>query len=368
MAQARWLIIGDGGCALTTAAVLAKTDAQVTWVTAQGSRVLPPVTTLSNEAAQFLSQICEDYGVEAGTFEPGQFVREFKNKSFREPEFEAGAWGPEGVFLCAEEGTLSKDLFHIESELREKVLAEFEAHPQRLKRITGNPIQEIKSENSRAISVVLGSGEELTFDHAVYADRWSALPAIQGLPKPISFLKGRDSFGTIQATFQHNIALGEDLVETFYGAQTKEAGEEIYRNVLGYFTSTENKSVWTTFLTHEEGEDNHMIAKRLRKMKQALNKMFEARLSALGIQKTFSDTIADETVHFNEAGVFGSGEKVMAPIEHAKLLGMWFATDGYGMSSSMLQVKTLVGSFYETRTNSEAVDMNFASAEITQSL
>ena len=118
----------------------------------------------------------------------------------------------------------------------------------------------------------------------------------------------------------------------------KEAQSPKERSFFGYFDETGKRSVWTLCLDAEETENNHEIAKKLRKMKQSLDKAFSGFA-----QKDFTQTILTERFAFQEHGVYATGE---VPHEYHRahhMNGVLFLTDSYGVQSSLDQVGDLLG-------------------------
>jgi hypothetical protein len=190
---------------------------------------------------------------------------------------------------------------------------------------------------------VLTTGETGVARRLIFADRWSALPAVVGMPKPIPFLRSRDPIGALQAVFTHDIAVGADRAEGFYGPIQRESGEEFQRNLLGHFFDGGRRSVWTVFIGASEAEDNHEIAKRLRRIKQALDKMFTGEGWLPAGKKGFLSTIMGEQVRFEENVVLAAGELLNEAQRVGKFPAALFVTDGFGPSAALEQVGRLLG-------------------------
>jgi hypothetical protein len=190
----------------------------------------------------------------------------------------------------------------------------------------------------------------LRFDAILYADRWSLLPTLEGLPKPISFLRGRNACGVLQATYHYEKALpwAQDSLEAFFQAAHRDSGETIERSVWGGFYAEGRKSVWTLILNAEEVEDNHTIAKKLRRLKQAVSRMFAgpgldagSASETEGSESETSQRIFEgkETVSFEESLIFASGAPLEKPASLAGIEGVLFLTDGYGPAAAFAQVE-----------------------------
>jgi hypothetical protein len=231
--------------------------------------------------------------------------------------------------------------------------------------------------------VKLGSGEIVAADSVLFADRWTEIAGLVGLPKGISqselHMRGRNPVGVIQATWTHRKAIHETVLEGFFGTLHRESGETFDRHVLGYFSDDRKESYWTVCMGSEESEDNHEIAKKLRRIKQALNKMFvgpewgidsipagtgqfqAGKTGEFQAGKTgeFMDTVESEHVRFEERCLF-SGGKLMGPVNLGqassahRLEGLTFLTDGYGISHSLSQV----GELFPEASRAQAEDVN----------
>jgi hypothetical protein len=177
----------------------------------------------------------------------------------------------------------------------------------------------------------------------IFCDRWSLLPKIQGLPKGLSFTRGRDPHGLLQATFNHKVPVGVGVQEGFFATMNREAGEEFDRHVWGYFSADGKQSFWTICLAANEVEDNHEIAKKLRRAKSTLDKMFTGTSWIPNADEGFMANVADEQVRFEESLIFADGQ---APTETISLEGadnLHFITDGYGPVQAFEQVVRLLG-------------------------
>jgi hypothetical protein len=188
----------------------------------------------------------------------------------------------------------------------------------------------------------LASGQRIEGDEVMYVDRWTALPGMVGMPKGISFLRKREPVSVLEATFSHRAPIGAGVVEGFFGPLHREAGEEFERHLWGHFASDGWRSTWLLGLAGEEVEDNHQIAKKLRRMKNALEKMFVGPPWLEEGIEGFSANVASEAVRFVEAALFCDREPP-TEVPHVALKGLSFVTDGYGPASSLIQVARALG-------------------------
>jgi hypothetical protein len=228
----------------------------------------------------------------------------------------------------------------VEEKLREVLLTHGYPH---LKRIEAVPVSEFKRTEDKLEGVLLASGELIECDHVIYADRWSQLHTLSGIPKPIDFLRNREPIGVLQASFVHRVPLAEGIQESFFATMHKETGEKLDKHVWGYFTADGKRSNWTLCLTPEEVEDNHAITKKFRRMKTTLDKIFSgSKIIPEGID-SFSSTIVDEKVRFDEDALFSTGKYPKEPFTLEDAPGIQFFTDQYGPACALHQVGTSLG-------------------------
>ncbi len=351
--SSRLVVIGDGWAALSALVDALRRNASqasswsaIHWVAGTGGRVLPPVPSVEGErAARAVEQMAEFLGVETGERVPGgSFLREFRNKSFRNPIWNKGAdlveqrerratelWKAEVSLMPLDEHRWGRSLFEIEEDLRTRLLE----HPS-VRRHEGIPVEGFEMNDGVPVAVLLGSGERIEADQFVYADRWSKLPALSGLPKSLPWNRSREPMGVLQVVLAHHDPIRPEVQEAFFATLNRDSGETEDRHVVGHFYREGRESVWSTIISPEEGEDNHAIAKKLRRIKQALDKMFSQSEWASG---EFSDTIRSEQVRYEESMVFGAG---VAPSELMSLSkgrssneALRFATDGYGVAAAI---------------------------------
>ncbi len=353
MKKVQNLIVGDGWAALASAGLLAQAGQKVRWLAGTGSRLVSPLPVLEQgQAARVWRELASRLGVDPGSVTSGSFLREFKNKSFRQAPWtrcpegnerrdarEEALWAPELRAVPDAECRFEHSPAELEEQFRSLVMA-----LPGVERELEIGIQEFRTAApGEGVEVVLTTGEALRAERVIFADRWNTIPVIQGLPKPIPFLRGREPMGALQALFNHSAPVGADRAEGFYGPIQREAGEEFQRNLVGHFFDDGRKSVWTLFMGSDEGEDNHEITKRLRRLKQALDKMFTGESWLPAGKAEFMATVTSEQVRFEEAVVFSAGDTVQKPESLPKLPGVFFLTDGAGLSASLEQVGELLG-------------------------
>jgi hypothetical protein len=374
--------MGDGWSALGCVGFLAKQGKPIVWIPATGARFLPALPTLESgfeqKGALAWQSLANLFQIETGSLQTGSYLREFRNKAFREPLWmkaptpmerkevlEESLWGPEQRLVPIFESRFASITpAEIEEQIRAQLISE--EFPN-VRRIEGAPLNKIvyeadadKKGQEKVHSVILGSGEEIACEQIFYADKWDNLGEIQGIPKPIPFLRYRhghtpgqhsghkhpkhESMGVFQAVFNHEKPMAVGLQEGFLGSLHRESGEENDRHVWGYFTSEGQRSVWTICLSPEEAEDNHLIMKRLRRMKSTLDKMFQGSAWLPEGKADFMSTVLPgESVRFHEAVILSGGEALTSPQSLPHHTGISFLTDGYGPSIALLQAATATG-------------------------
>lgn len=382
------VIIGDGWAALGAVSLILTSSQEsvsrpIYWITSSGARIMSPLPTLdvgqNLRGAEVWKEIFTRMGIESGEVQTGSYLREFRNKSFREPIWikaptsedrlpviREELWAPEVPLVPVFETRFHLTLNDLEAQLREKLTSEEikKQFPQ-LKRVVGVPVTGFKVEAGQVQAVILGSGEEIETDYVIYADRWSSIPDLQGLPKGLTFLRKREPVSVLQTVLTHAAPIGVGLMEGFYGPLQKEAGDETEKHVWGHFSSDGMKSYWALCLSGEEVEDNHMIAKKLRRMKNALEKMFTGEAwRPVGKPEIseFMSNVRDEQVRFEESILFAESDSVKEPVRLPKIHGLVFMTDAYGPSSAMHQVGHEFGILAERGTESQAESVNTAHA------
>lgn len=372
------VVIGNGWSALGSVGLLAHEGRPVCWIPGTAARMLSPLPTLDategDRGAEGWRLLASSLGVDCGEIETGSFLREFRNKSFREPVWtkaptpvdraevrDENLWAPERAFAPAFEGRFVATLGEIEEAIRARLVDA--SHPG-VRRLEGVPVNGFRIHSGQVEAVILGSGAEVECSEVIYADRWSGLGALCGLPKTLAFSKGRRPVGILQALLTHEQPVARGLQEGFFGPLHREAGEQHDRSVWGYFSSDGRRSCWTLCLTPEEVEDNHEIAKRLRRMKAALGRMFVGNPWVPEGKNGFLDNVSEEVVLFCESMIFSSGEILQEPIHLPKTRGLSFLTDGYGPTRALHQVMGLLA---DSKTESHCVDSETSLAKADSS-
>jgi len=339
------VVVGYGWSALAAVGFLVKENRPVVWIAGTASRMHPVLPTFHAGAGlETWKELARVYDIETGEEKIGNFIREFKNKSFRSSEPQAlveKLWTPEVQFAREGEVRLEIPLIEIEARIRANLI---DGDYPNLKRIEGTPLASIQIEEHKLISVKLGSGETIACSNLIFADRWNALSSIEGMPKGLSFTRKRGAAGILQAALTHDAPPDGSPIEAYFAPLTRDAGEDFDRNVWGYFSSDGKQSYWSTCVTSDEGEDNHLIAKKLRKMKASVDKMFAGT--------EFISNLKSEKVTFHESILFSEGLAPSEVLTLGKTQCVFFVTDSYGPSSALEQLSFLghsEGPYAETK-------------------
>jgi hypothetical protein len=351
------LIIGDGWAAMAAAGFAATAGKNVLWITNSSAHTLAPLPFVeSGIAVDAWKTLFHRLEVTADEPQSGHYLREFRNRSFARPAWHKSptpemrketmtewVWGPEARITPIFESRFE----HPIGELEEKARAKIATLPN-VKILAGVPVIgfELEVAEGEQPRVVIASGAKIAFDRAIWADRWVGLGAVEGLPKGGALARNREPMGILQAVFTHSSAIvSQSMQEGFFGTTHKDSGEEFTRSVWGYFFDGGKKSVWTLFLTEEEGTDNHAIAKKFRRLKQALEKMFVGPEWLPEGAADFLATVSSERLIFHEDFLFANGDAVHEPQFLGKkneLRKVAFVTDAFGPSVAFEQVARLL--------------------------
>ncbi len=328
-------------------------------------------------ALDIYSELGRQLGVELGEYQQGSFIREFRNKAFRQPPWmkapvpaarvqvrDEVLWAPEVRIANSVSAKFSVPMVEVEEKFREALLNRRFRNLQRIEGVPMSGLQPqilnqetgVEDEGNDAFLVVdLANGQSIRCQQVIYADRWSLLRKLEGFPKILKFIQKRNPTAVLQAVFDHKVPVGLGVSESFYASIHKENGEEIERNLWGYFSSDGMRSFWTLCLAEEEVENNHEIAKKFRRLKSTLDRIFTGdvfipraseRLDSLGRPENiakFTANIVGEQVKLVEEAIFAAGEIVTDPVTLPQLPGVMFLTDGYGPIAAMQQVGAMLG-------------------------
>lgn len=347
-------VLGDGWAATAALAGAVRLGVPLIWIPASGERLAPILPALpAGEGVSLLEAIARGLGIEVGEVRVGCFVREARNKAFREPVWleEGLPEGAESRIAALEEARFENDLFTLDSEIRSRLME----HPL-IRRIEGKLVIGVDVDGDFP-RLKLSGGDEIECAEVVWADRWSDLRGVEGIPSSLNFAEGKvrsgdinrklKPVGVLQVEFKHQSPIGIGVAEGFVGICHREAGEKVDRRVWGYFTEDGRQSVWSLVLHSDETEDNHQIAKKLRRMKQVLNRTFLGDTWLPSGCEDFMSNVAEEHVRFQDQMLYSSGEESSELVADG---GIVFLTDGFGIGSAL----RMVDLWLSRRANAEA--------------
>ncbi|MCM0607144.1 MAG: hypothetical protein KA715_13725 [Xanthomonadaceae bacterium] len=370
--QKSMIVVGDGFSALTSVLLSLEnieTCSNVVWISGTGSRLVPPTNSIDmGKGALMLEKLMQIYGMDSEGLIRGKFLREFRNKSFREPVWNAAPtpdFKRESLLEWVSDGEMHLvSLFEV--KFNESLLEVFEAlrsialKHDRVKRYEGFPVKKIENAHGQ-YAVTLANGETVYGESMIYADRLSSLRDIETAMviqvdgkklKPLELERKCDARSVLQIEIEHKTPIGSKVNEHFFTALHHESDDTYNHQVWGYFTEDGKRSIWSVVLAPGDADDNHQISKRLRRMKQALNKTFSEGWLPEGVQ-TFTDIISKENVRMEDAILFSKVEPFDSPLmiecEAGKIP---LFTDGFGMSFAIQSAaETVLGNLLAANTN-----------------
>lgn len=337
--QNKVVVYGDSvAAALAVKMLLADkntSEYSIFWVSGSGSKVLPVMPSLKSEAAIQVIESCRasDSGHLYESVHGIQH-RVYKNKSFKLDTKlnHQELWKPEQMWVTKDEHQLlGLDLVKVEEDLKKELLLE-----GRVTRIENAEILEFEAlEKGGKLQLV--NQQQLEFVQFIYADTVAHLrsyPKLWNLFKAqVRSVKTSEMVSVLQVVFHHTQPLLQKIQAGLMIPLSKESGETIDRHVMGYFLE-DQRSVWTVFLQGDEAEENHDVMKKLRKIKQCLNKVFEgAEFLPEGVSN-FMSTVAKEQVKF-ELNYFCATE-----VQSTETLArdFVFASDSFGLTYALEQL------------------------------
>lgn len=342
------VVVGNGWSALGAVGFLTAAGIEVRWITQSGARMLAPLCGMEwGPGVEIWAELARLYSIEIGEQTQGSLIREYRNKAFRSPAWTKAPtpearnevrdellWSPERRIVGTLESRFALTLNEIDEEIRKQLNS---GKFKNLKKFEGIPITFFKKDEETVL-LTLGSGEVLTCSQMIFADRWSQFGSLEGTPKTLGLLRKREPMGVLQANLTHSVPIALGVKESFYVSLHREAKESVERHVWGHFSADGKHSVWTICLSPEELEDNHGIAKKFRRMKTALEKVFSGSELMPTPGSSFAATILEEQVRFEEESIFTEGAPLAEPLEFSELGGVLFVTDGYGPAWALKQV------------------------------
>lgn len=342
------IVIGNGAGALASAGELARRGEKVYWFSGTGTRLFSVFPFLEfSESIEGWQSFANHYGIELSEMQRGNFLREFRNKGFRAPLWTQAPtpsdrkevmletlWEPELSLVGRLDAGFGRSWVDIEEDLRTAV-----SSSENIIRKEGNYPLSI-SEEKGEWTASLEDGSAIQFSRLIYADRLDRLREVKGIPKKIiDGLRKYPRYSAVQLLLKHKKPVSVGLTEGFMFELQREPGEELQRHAFGGFFSGGSKSLWTVLLTSDELEDNHLISKRLRRIKQALNKAFQRPdwIDDPHGKADFTEFTDSETVRVEESAVLDSKIREFLPV-------VWegtpvhFVADGLGPVASMQQL------------------------------
>lgn len=288
--QSPILVFGEGSAAVFLIAQLLKRNESIVWVKDSGSQVWPVMPYVKSELA--LGALIDSHQtitseVFANSIEKGTAHRVFRNKGFKMPSwkrssnlenqqqaFEEMVWTPEQSYLGVTELRIAGlSTFKIEQDLR----AALEINPN-VKKVEMAPVVEFEVFEHGG-KVQFTNGVITEFKQVYYCGPLAELKAIPKLSTVLkhqmSKAKTSSAVSVLQVMFKHSEPLLQTIEAGLVIPMNRDSGETFDRDALGYFVDPTH-SVWTVFLQADEIEENHEIMKKLRKMKQSLNKAFDS--------------------------------------------------------------------------------------------
>lgn len=329
------IIIGEGWAAQTAALLASESYSSIHWVSGSGAHLLPATSSMPmGSGAVYLEKMYNSL-VQSGAIEGeaaelirGSFLREFRNKAFREPVWTASPtpdFKQESLMEWLWEGEINLPAI-FEVRFQDSQLEIFEAirsyllKKESIKRYEGFPAAAIEKSVDGQFSVTLANGEKISSDQVIYADRLSNLRQIQGVSgiktgktmKVLDFERKMKPLSAVQLLINHQMPIGAGVVEHFFMPLHRESEDTHVHQVWGYFTQDGSRSIWTVILDSQDAEDNHAVAKRIRRMKQTLNRTFTEGWLPTGTQE-LTQLTASEQVRMEENVIFACEEKLEVP-------------------------------------------------------
>jgi len=321
---------------------LANPNTKALWIQGSGHDWEPILPQSSSTSIPFLESTLTQLGFESLEWGVDWKCKEYRNKAFQPLDREKEEyWGPEQFLIESNSVGWPLEMHSwirlLDEQLKSNSLIDV---------IQGDPISTWKVD-SHSVEVILGSGAEYKAARMVYADLWNTLSSTHGLPKAsLGFTRLADSLGVLQLELNHPARVGLGLDNSFSIPMSRESGETHQRHVWGYFKNGGRSSLWTVLLGFEESEDNHEIAKRIRKMKQTLNKVFVGEPWVSQPKKEFCDELEGERVKFVDGGILHFHKPLteipcLPKSKEVDERRVYFISDGQGLSTVFESLDTL---------------------------
>lgn len=347
------IVFGEGSASVFLISQLIKKGESVVWVSGSGAKLHPVMPYVKSERALGTLLDCQNsLNSQTAThpLEKGTFHRVFRNKGFKLPSwkrtsslqaqkevFEELVWAPEQAFLGVEEYRVSGLApMEIEQALRDQL----ENHAS-VTRVQNVPILELEVFEQGG-KVQFANKLVVEFKQFYFCDALSELSSIPKLgpvfKHQLSGAKLSSRVSALQVIFHHSTPLKVSSDTGFVIPMNRDAGETFDRDVLGYFVSP-TRSIWTVFLQQSECEENHDIMKKLRKLKQSLNRAFESPEFLPESKKDFLSTIEKEQFRFEENSLVTEGafKSSVSNPDYVML------TDAFGFTNTLERIGEIFG-------------------------
>lgn len=338
-------VIGDGWGAMTTLGLLLGIcNQRICWITGSGSQILSPLSSFEEGiGARTWDFLTKKFNIGCGELVSGSFLREYAHKSFREPAEDFSFAYPKEVQFSISAG-------EVEESLRKVLLEQAE---EKLTRITDLVLIRLSQslQGKSGFDLHFGSGEVISCERVIYADQLELFLKMKDrLLQPKTSLKVGHFVSILQAYFTHHLPISNGVGHSFCALLPKESGETLDRHCWGYFSSDAMRSLWTVELSEKEEESNHEIAKRFRRLKAALDKIFPKGCWFPENYDHFTSTVAVEQFRFEENALFMRShsmrqiEQKAFPMTFPNHPGLFVISDGFGPSSAADQALEIVSS------------------------
>jgi hypothetical protein len=342
------LVFGEGSASIYLIAQLIKRNESIVWVKESGSQVWPVMPYVKSELAlgaliDSHQAVCNE--VFASPIEKGTAHRVFRNKGFKMPSwkrssnleaqqqaFEEMVWTPEQAYLGVTELRIAgMSTMKIEQDIR----AAIELSPL-VKKIEMAPVVEFEVFEHGG-KVQFSNGVITEFRQLFYCGPLAELKAIPKLPTvlkhQVAKAKSNSAVSVLQVMFKHSEPLLQTIETGLVIPMNRDSGETFDRDALGYFVDSTH-SIWSVFLQADEIEENHEIMKKLRKMKQSLNKAFDSPDFLPNGRKDFMATVEKEQVRFEAGFLVIEGEYKTSTANSDYVL----LNDSFGLSYALEQI------------------------------
>ena len=354
------IVFGEGSSAVFLIEELTKRNESVFWVDGSGAKLLPLLPHVKSPFALGLQvEAAKTLGLAlGGSVEKGLCHRVFRSKAFKLSNWkkmEEQTWAPELAFIGPHECRMDGlDPTQIEEGLR----ARLATHPL-VTRIENTPVVEFEVFTSGG-KIQFANGTMTEFKQLYYCDD---LAGLKSFPKLATIFKNQmkgvrssSRYGALQVVFHHSVPLKQFMNRGLVIPMNRDSGETFDRDVLGYFMEP-TRSVWTVLLQPSECEENHEIMKKLRKLKQSLNRAFESPEFLPEGKKEFMTTVEKEVVRFEPSFLYTEGELQASSSNPDFVL----FTDSFGYSQGLERLAHHFGIApvefgIETSETSEAMD------------